>query len=83
MTRRKPRSKTYVLDGIEGTVYAIKRRGLVYREEAIREALEAGCTTTPELIAHIETAVASSRAARRQGASVPFYGRGKDDALET
>lgn len=61
MTKRKFRSRTYVLDGIEGTVYAIKRRGLVYREAAIREALEAGCTTTPELIAHIERATARGR----------------------
>lgn len=77
MTKRKPRAKTYVLDGVEGTVYAIKRRGLVYREVAIQEALEAGCTTTPELIAHIEGAVAASRAERRPGAKVPFYGRAR------
>ena len=82
MTKRKPRAKTYVLDGVAGTVYAIKRRGLVYREVAIQAALEAGCTTTQELIAHIEGAVAEARSQRRQGAKVPFYGRGKDDARE-
>ena len=82
-TRGRPARGLYEFEGELVSVNSLKSRGMVYRAEAIRAALRAGCTTMPALLDHIETAVASSRAARRKGAAVPFYGRGKDDARET
>lgn len=44
----------FPFEGGQVTARMLKGRGMAYGEGAIQSALEAGCETMPELVAHIE-----------------------------
>ena len=44
----------FLFEGEQVTARELRRRGVVYSVGAIQSALEAGCKTMPELVAHIE-----------------------------
>ena len=44
----------FEFEGRQVTARQLKREGICYSEGAIQSALEAGCKTMPELVAHIE-----------------------------
>lgn len=46
----------FEFEGRQVTARQLKREGICYSEGAIQSALEAGCKTMPELVAHIERA---------------------------
>ena len=56
----------YTFEGGQVTPRQLKKLGLVYSVASITAALEAGCETMPELLAHIEGSNAEAR--RRTGA---------------
>lgn len=59
----------HLFEGEEVTARKIKRRGVVYNEKQIQSALDAGCRTMKDLVAHIEREHAESRRkTNRQGA---------------
>lgn len=69
-TRGRPARGLYEFEGERVTANGLKSRGLVYRVESIRGALDAGCTTMIDLVAHIERATAKGR--RRAGQKGAF-----------
>lgn len=69
-TRGRPARAEYEFEGEMVTASGLKSRGLVYRVESIRDALDAGCTTMVDLVAHIERATAKGR--RRAGQKGAF-----------
>lgn len=59
----------HLFEGEEVTARKIKRRGVVYHEKQIQSALDAGCSSMKDLVAHIERENAESRRkTNRQGA---------------